>query len=372
MTERSQSIPDARSAPGAQAMREGARNLLINCVGLEAGEQVLIVREDSRYRYYDDDAPSCVEDEAQTLGARVHSMRTPLIAGPEDVPALLGAAMQHVDHTVFFSRIGDQMRFYPLPGPGSKTMCYALDAGFLGAEVCRVPYGLMVEVLGRLQSALNKTTRWRVKCPMGTDISGESDPRAHAGEPSAGFTVRLFPLGPFRTFSCKSAAGRLVTQWLPASATHRYEPYGIVLEKPIALIVEQGRIVDFEGDSAAASARDHYARVSSELGIDPFVVHSWHAGTNPKIFYSQPADDDVERWNGVMHSHPRYAHFHTCGDYNPGEIVVPIIDPTIYIDDEVYWDGGRLVFLERDEVRALLKEFPGVEDAFEMRMDIGL
>ena len=355
------------------AMREGARNLLVNCAGVEAEDQILVVREDARHGYYDDDAPACVEREAERLGARVHAMRTPLIEGPDDVPAVLGAAMEHVDHTIFFSRIGDQMRFYPLPGPGTKTMCYALDAGFLGEEACRVPYGLMTEVLGRVQAELSRAKRWRVQCPLGTDIQGESDPAAYAAAPSAGFTVRLFPLGPFRTFACDSATGRLVTRWFPPSATHRYDPYGIAVEEPVALLVREGRIVDFEGEPACtAVVREHYARVSSQLGIDPFVVHSWHGGTNPKIFYPRPAEQDVERWNGVMHSHPRYAHFHTCGGYNPGEIIVPIIDPTITIDDEIYWDRGRLVFLERSDIRALLDEFPAAPNAFEMRMDIGL
>ena len=102
--------------PDHAAMREGARNLLANCVELKAGDHLLIVREPEDYEYYDQAAPACVEREARAMGARVHSIHTPGVDGPDDAPAFLTAALEHVDHTLFFSRIGDQMRFYPLPG----------------------------------------------------------------------------------------------------------------------------------------------------------------------------------------------------------------------------------------------------------------
>jgi hypothetical protein len=35
-------------------MRAGARNLLLGCAGVEAGQHVLLVREDRRHGYYGD------------------------------------------------------------------------------------------------------------------------------------------------------------------------------------------------------------------------------------------------------------------------------------------------------------------------------
>ena len=295
------------SAVDPTLVAEGAQNLLRNCVGLGSGEDLLIVREPASCDYYDQRAPDAVEAEATAMGARVHSLRTPPVAGPDNVPAYLSAAMEQVEHTVFFSRIGDQMRFYPLPGPGSKTMCYALDAMMLAGEACRVPYQLTLETLSHIQEKLNHTTHWRVTCPLGSDIAGVCDPVTHPSDPKAGFTIQLFPLGPFRTFSCAGVNGRLLSRWFPGSATHRYEPYGLILEEPVALIVASGRIVDFEGPASSVDrVRTHYEHVAGCFDIDPFVVHSWHGGTNPKIFYPRSAESDVERWNGVVHSHPRY------------------------------------------------------------------
>ena len=366
--------PSPQTAQAHQSgLLEGARNLLHNCVKVESGQHVLIVREPEALQYYDQIVPDTIEAQAELLGAQVHSLRTPNIAGPDDAPLSLKAAMEHVDHTIFVSRIGDQMRFYPLPGQGSKTMCYALDARMLAGAACRVPYELAVRTLGYVQEQLNAATDWRVTCPLGTDVSGVSEPAKYAADPNAGFTVRLFPLGPFRTFSCATSSGRLVTRYLPGSATHRYEPYGLLLDEPVTLLMHDGRIVDFEGSAKiVARVRAHYLHVASRFDIDPFIVHSWHGGTNPKIFYPDEATADIERWNGVLHSHTRYTHFHTCGAYNPGEIVVGLVDASIFINGDQYWDHGRLALLENPDARQLLSDYPGQEKAFEMEMTIGV
>ncbi len=44
LTMPNQGIHDAGSTPGAEALREGARNLLLDCVGVKAREQVLFAR----------------------------------------------------------------------------------------------------------------------------------------------------------------------------------------------------------------------------------------------------------------------------------------------------------------------------------------
>ena len=103
----------------------GARNLLVNCAGVKAGEQVLIVREDPALGYYDAAAPACVAKEAEALGCRTTEyVNANLLDGPEDLPESLAAAMTGADHTLFFDRMGDQLRFLDVPGGGTKTMCF--------------------------------------------------------------------------------------------------------------------------------------------------------------------------------------------------------------------------------------------------------
>ena len=168
-------MPEA--APSIEALEAGALNLLENCVGVAPGERVLIVREDPSHGYYDDHAPAFVADRARALGARVENFMAPLIDGPDDFPNELRAAMADVDHTIFFCRIGDQVRFVEIEGAGTKTMCYALDRGFLGSSFCALPHGLMEEIKRRLEAALDGASRWRITCPLGTDASGTFEVR---------------------------------------------------------------------------------------------------------------------------------------------------------------------------------------------------
>lgn len=351
-------------------MRLGALNLLNGCMEVKEGEELLVVREQPGSAYYDEAVGDCILETAREIGLRTHELRTARVEGPEKVPAVVGAAMEAVDHTLFLARIGDQMRFKALPGRCTKTVCYALDREILASAVCRTPYALTHEVLALLQAEIDTVRRWKLTCALGTEIEGTCRPPIGS---SQSFTVRIFPEGPFRSIPCDDAKGRIVTRWLPASATHCYQPFGLALDAPVTLWVDGGRIVEITGAPTTVQAvREHYRSVSSEFGIDAWAVHSWHAGTNPRILCPWLLREDIERWNGVMHSHTRYAHLHTCGAYAPGEIALAVLDPSIEFDGIPFWSQGRLLFLEREEAIAIRDRYPGEARAFELENRIGV
>ena len=158
-----------------------------------------------------------------------------------------------------------------------------------------------------------------------------------------------------------------------ATANRRYQPDRLDLAAPVTALVEAGRIVDFEGERGpVASVRRHYETVAEKFDIDPWVVHSWHTGIHPKTFYPAPALADLERWGAVSFGSPRYTHFHTCGNFSPGEIAWSLFDTTVEFDGEVFWQDGRFVFLERPEIRALIAKHGAPDDAFAARADIGV
>ena len=358
------------SLSNEEKLRAGARNLLVDYVGVQAGEDVLIVQESRETGYYDDVAPNRVAEEARALGANVHLLRTPVIEGPEHIPAFLSAAMRNGDHTILFSRIGDMVRFGALPVGGTITMSYALDAEFLASDFCNLPFGLINSIRERVQADLDQAKEWRLTCPLGSDVSSRIDPNQYQSK--KGFSLRLFPMGTFRPLPSSAMSGQLVTSWFPASASHRYQPYGLALDQPVIAKIENGRILDFGGDGqTVVQIRNHYEHVGGLFETDPFVIESWHAGLHPKSFFPRPARENIERWGGIMWSCPRYAHFHSCG-FNPGEILLSIIDPTIYVDGEAYWENGKLKLLEREDLQALLDDYPGWEHAFESPGEIGL
>ncbi len=352
----------------------GARNLICSCIGVRSDDEILLVREESRGGIYDDDAPACVEEEIRKLGASVYSLCVPAVAGPESVPQALQAAMGHVDHTIFFARIGDQLRFSKLPGNGTKTVVYALDVHLLGSEFSTIPHGFLLDVQKRLESEICEASEWRITCPLGTDVVGGIEHAAQDEAQPADFSVQSFPIATFRPLPCTDMEGRVVlSRWLNLSNTHDLEPRVIRLDEPITAVVKKGCIVDFEGArDVVQTVRRYYERVSSELGVDPNVVHSWHAGINPKTHFRGSAADHPFRWACMIFASPRHLHFHTCGAYAPGEITWSVLDASVSFDGRQYWRDGSFCYFERAEAKQLAREYSLDEEVFKTRQDIGV
>ena len=363
--------------PNGSDPAAGARNLLQGRLAVAADQEVLVVTEDAALGHYEGAVGPCIAAEARRLGARVVEIEAPQVAGPEDFPESLAAAVARADHTIFCSRIGDQMRFCPVPGKGSKTMTYCLDMDLLGADFCRVPDALLCQVHDRFLAELAQAERWRITCPLGTDAWGSLAPPADAAEARNAdfldFTVGLFPVMIYPPLSAASLTGRVVlTHWLTTTSTHAYDGGLLFLDAPIAALVEAGRIQGFEGPAPLVQkVKDHYARIGELFGVDQDLIGSWHSGINPKCFYARPARDNVNRWGSVAFGNPRYTHFHTCGD-SPGEIAWHLFDATIALDDVPYWQDGRFAFLDRPDIAGLKDAYDGAETAFEMVWEIGI
>jgi len=364
-----EAISDTPSEAGIEA---GARNLLLDCVGMAPGDRLLLVCEDNG-GYYDDATPAAVARVATDLGARVEMFRHPLLQ--DDVlPADLGRAIDRHDHTVFFSRVGDQIRFWKGHEGGTRTMCYALDLDYLGAPFAGLSHAFMEEIKAALEALIRGAATWRMTCPLGTEAEGRigfgADSETRAGD----FTLRLFPVTTFQPISCASMSGRVaLARWLVGTGSRLYDPYVLDLDEVVFAEVEGGRIRGFGGHRPTARrAAAHYDFVAAKFGIDRDVVHSWHAGINPHTFFSRPAETDLERWAGVAFGSPRYLHFHTCGDYAPGEICWSLFDCSVWFDDELVWDRGRFAFVDRPAIADLMARHGVAADAFDGRPDIGI
>ena len=106
---------------------DGARNLLLNCAGLRAGDRLLILHEDPALGWYDDEAPSFVAEVARELGARV---RLRQVGGPSNEFKEEGAVIDaDCDCCLFFARIGDQLRFDKLINLENATHVAQLPIG---------------------------------------------------------------------------------------------------------------------------------------------------------------------------------------------------------------------------------------------------
>ena len=90
-------------------------------------------------------------------------------------------------------------------------------------------------------------------------------------------------------------------------------------------------------------------KVSKKYKIDKDVIHSWHCGIHGGLLTDTINENDADYWSNTVFGNPKYLHFHTCGNYAPGEICWMIADPTITIDNTPIWENGILKVNSFDE-----------------------
>ena len=351
----------------------GARNLLLGCAGVAAGDNVLLIVEPAGSDHYSPAVAQFIAEQVRELGASVDVMAVAPASGPEDVPASMLAAIGEASHTIFLNRTGDQLRFSPLPGIGSKTMSYTLDMEFLGSAFAVTPYRVWEGILASLVRQLDAADRYAIRCPRGTDLSMQVDRAQGAARRNNGFTVKSFPLMIEPPIPAHRLSGKLVlSQALTSTYLHHYDDSVLPLATPLCLTIENGTIVRIEGErNLVRRAEAQFERVAGMFGGNRWALNSWHAGINAFTFFPRPALSDIDRWSCVAFGSPRYAHFHMCGP-GTGDICGQIFDPTISFDGTAMWENGFAAFLTPDDKRRLVETCAVSLDAFDTHREIGV
>lgn len=317
----------------------GARNMLLNCAGVQPGDRVLIAYEPAEYGYFDADVMPCVLQAAVDLGLSVETLNVGFAPSVTRLSDDFKKHMDRADIIIFLARLGDQLRFSQMPQDKRIVVSFALDTGLLNSGFGTTHHGAMVRLKECVTQALSGAREVRVTCKSGTDISGKPDmPRLDEGDT----TVLRFPMSVFKPVPAHSFSGRVaLCGFLTGTGTHYYDDYTLEFDESVMACVTNGRLTGFEGSAKdVAAVNAHYDRVASVLGIDRDCVHSWHAGIHPGCGYLSDACDNYERWGGSAFGNPRILHFHTCGAYAPGEISWNVLDPTICIDGVAVWEDG--------------------------------
>ncbi len=341
----------------------GAQNLLTGCAGMRPGETLLVLQEDPAHGYYGPGLAEAVMNAAAGIGIRATSRIIPFDPNVDTPPAELRRAMLSSDRTLFFARMGDQLRFNADFASVRPIVCYALDRAMLGSAFGRAPYRAFVELKARVDAALSAATTVRVTCPLGTDFYG---PGVAFPAVLGDVTVARFPMSVFTPAPAAAYSGRVAQAgFLVGTGSKYYQPYGAALIDVLFIEFDGHRITGFEGNAGdVETARRHYAFVAERFGIERDFVHSWHAGIHPGCAFGEHAGESLERWSGAAFGNPRLLHFHTCGAYAPGEICWNVVDPTVLVDGLAIWEKGRLHPERVPGGSEILEAYPEVAAAF--------
>ncbi len=323
-------------------LRTGAENLLLECGGLKAGDRLLVLCEDPSLGYYYADLCQAVVDCARQHGIETSVQTIPFDPMGGALPDGLIASMKSADRTLFLSRTGDQIRFDAGMSDIRPIMSYVVDAGMLASGFGRADYFGFVALKDAVNALMATATRIQVTCPLGTDFSGPGAAYPKAG--AADVSVARFPMSVFAPVPAQGFSGTLIQDgFLVGTGSKFYEPYGCTLREPLAVHFKDNTLTGFSGHQMDVHcATMHYEAVGKMFDLDPMTMHSWHAGIHPGCAYPTPAYENYERWSGSAFGNPRLLHFHTCGDYAPGEISLNVLDPTIRVDGVAVWDKGVL------------------------------
>ena len=356
------------------AIQHGIDNLLENCLELEPGQSLSIIREPSDLDYYSPTLPDAIAARAAEAGVKVEMIFAPFNEATETLPNNIAAALEKSDKGLFLARIGDQVRFSTLMHRSDIAMCCALDEETFGTDFCGADYRFFLKLKRKVNEAVFDRKMITIRCREGTHLVGISPP-THVGDDTGDVGLKLFPMNIFRPVDASTFSGRIaISKWLSPTGSRFYEPASVLINGVVFANVRDGRIVSFEGDqNDVEKVESHYQFVAEKYNIDRSVIHSWHAGIHPQNGYAGLAADDLTRWSGSAFGNPRYLHLHSCGNYAPGEICISVFDPTITADDTVLWDKGRLSFADTPEIRELIRGYPGIAPLFDKpQHDFGL
>jgi hypothetical protein len=355
----------------ANSLKRGARNLILNCAELKKDETLVIISEDPKLGWYDADVTDALVKEVTQMGIKPTLLE---VGGPTNYkdPTIIDAVDSH-DCTIFLSRIGDQDRFEVIT-PGKKTiMCYARNAEMLASSYGNANYKAFIEVKQAVNNILLMADTVRITCDQGTDISGSL--QRNVEEAVDDVSVRRFPLGVPHPLEASQMSGYVaLAKYLAPTGSKVYDPASIEIEETVLAQVQNGIISGFKGNvNTIKKIEQHYEMVSKKFNIQGNNVHSFHAGIHPGCAYKADARENPDLWANTVFTNPRVLHFHTCGNYSPGEICWMIIDPTVSIDNKNLWEKGCLCVNDFASMRICLENWPELKPMFQNpSQDIGV
>ena len=340
-----------------EKLSQGIDNLLFNCAELKPKDELLIIREKESLDWYKNDVSELLKSEAINKGLKTKVIE---VGEPDNSNknSLLTAVNEHTC-TIFFARLGDQDRFEEKKYYSKRVMSYVRSAEQLASTFGTINYKANVAFKNSIDKIFNNAREVVISCPLGTNLKGYIDNKSQ--KISSEVSVIRFPLVVPKPIECLSFSGNVVIDnYLTSTGSKVYKPNFLKINKQTNFVINKGRISNIEGEvTDVENIKKHYKNISKEFHLDSDCVHSWHPGLHPAVTYSKPIDKDPDQWSNTMFASPRFLHFHTCGNYAPGEICWMLEKHSVFIDNKPLWKRGCLMpynFKETSECIEKYKE----------------
>ncbi|MFT5116141.1 MAG: hypothetical protein ACI8P9_005507 [Parasphingorhabdus sp.] len=336
-------------------IRAGVINLLSNCANVQTEDRVLLVGENGEGAFFNESLCADVAAIARQLDITTEIVFAKPVADASQFPSNVSERMHEADITIFFSRLGDQVRFIKSPGEGRKVMTYTLTQEHLSSSFSQLDHQPMARMHDLLVEQIKTSSHYQITAPCGTSLRGNTGKQVSANSSAVTeFSVGTFPIMIFPPVNVYDLEGKLIlNNFLTSSSTRSYENSVLYIDTPVTAIVKDSRMADFFGESDQVRKIENQLEKAAQLtGGDPYRINSWHTGINPFSFYNEDPHANIERWGTAAFGSPRYTHFHASG-HNPGDIAIQLFDASIQFDDEYFWNSGQFDFLKRPDVLEL-------------------
>jgi hypothetical protein len=360
------------------SLERGLENMLRGAIQVEPGANLLIAYEDASHGWYDKELKNRVIDYCrEILGAKVDSVEVGPPANTPCAPLEKRLQAQTFDWVIFLARLGDQGRFDQDHDGPRKLMVYTRRVSQLESTFGTVPQAAMLSLKSVVDSLIAEAKMITITCPHGTHLTGEHNAQVSGsnqnadgkGENGTGKDVAVvrFPAAVSTPVSAGAFSGQVaLRQGLTSTGSKVYEPPNLPIAEPVMAHVVNGRIDRFDGREEDANAVwDHYEMVANRFGIEPMIVDSWHQGLHPGTDASPDPDDDLCRWGETLFTSPQYLHFHTCGEYPPGEICWMVESPTLTLDGRDLYQDGQIRVETFEAFTPCLDRYPELRALFD-------
>jgi len=347
---------------------EGARNCCINWTNVKRGEEVLIITDTS----CDFTNAEAVATVCSEVGAKVTTVIIPMQTLPnQEPPASVAAAMKKAD--VIFAPLN-----YTISHTDSRFEANEAGARYMGmyastttdaleSEGARFPAEIIFKVTQKVAKQWCEGSRITITCDKGTNVTGEI---RNSDENVVGWHATAAPLGEFpegadswmNKFGNFAGGFGVVGVWpewtaegvMYYDAAHTFKGR---LKTPLKFEISKGRVVDMDGDPEVV---EFFRGLPDRFGPDALHIGEFMIGLNPKtrIFLEDGTHMEAHRHAGALHTAVGMS-VDKHRTVNPGIHLDQWIQrPTIYIDDEICVDEGKLrVYYDDPEVLELMDKY---------------